>query len=238
MDGDDMAREHYKTHAEFNKRAEEKQESDKRMIREKECTGCGELKGLEKFSKQKRGKCGRDSKCKECNKAYREDNKERAKAHAKAYREANKEKSKDRMKDYYEANKERIKARHEAYKAERIEKLKQIIKPNTDKKWIYLFECGIYNKIGISNDPLRRIKEVSKETGFEVKLLAIAKAYHGRTIDTEQIIQHELSSLNIPIPYKYNVISREWFFGDTEKMIEIISEYAELKMFCHVPLSF
>ena len=162
-------------------------------------------------------------------KVYYEANKEKIVEQKKAYNEANKEK----IKAYREANKEKMKAYDKAYreanKEEHIEELKQIIKPNTDEKWIYVLQCGVYNKIGISNDPLRRIPELEKKTGLEIKLLYLAKANHGRTIDTETIIHHDLKHINIPIPYKTKQVSREWFYGDLSEMLEVISKYAEVK---------
>ena len=177
-------------------------------------------------------------------KAYYKANKEKTKARQKAYYEANKEKmnaqqkayneaNKDKIKAYYEANKEKMKAYYEAYykanKVEHIEELKQIIEPNTDDQWIYVLQCGVYNKIGISNDPLRRIPELEKKTGLGIKLLYLAKARHGRTVHTETIIHHDLKHINIPIPYKTKQVSREWFYGDLSEMLEVISKYAEVK---------
>ena len=63
-------------------------------------------------------------------------------------------------------------------------------------------------------------------------MIYLAKANYGRTIDTEQIIHHELSSLNVPMPYANgkheNHVSREWFFGSLDKMVEIVSQYATI----------
>ena len=225
----------------------------------KQCSKCEELKSLDEFGKAKRGKDGLRGECKLCiaekykawceankdklaekRKAYNEANKDRSKA----YREANKENISERMKAYNEANKEKKKAYYEANKdklaeimkayyeenrSKRIEELKQIIKPNTDDEWIYVLQCGLYNKIGISKDPLRRIPEIEKETGFDVELIYLAKANHGRTTDTEAIIHHDLNHLNIPIPYKSKIVSREWFYGDLSEMVEVISRYCEIE---------
>jgi hypothetical protein len=240
----------------------------------KNCSKCGEEKGLSEFGKDKRNKDGLLGQCRVCvaekrkaySKAYYEANKEKKKASSKAYyeanrenqkayREANKEKLKKRRKTHYETNKEKIvenqkayneankekrkayneanreniKAYREASRKKRIEELKQIIEPNTDDKWIYILQCGLYNKIGISNDPLRRIPELEKKTGFEIKLLYLAKANYGRTVDTERVIHHDLKEFNIPIPYKTKGVSREWFYGDLEHFIEVISKYCEVE---------
>ncbi len=170
------------------------------------------------------------NKIKAKNKTYYEANKDKIKA----YYEANKDKIKDRRKDYHEANKDNIKAREKAYKSakrnERIEQLKQIIEQNTDGKWIYIMECGIYHKIGISNDPLRRVEEIENRTQAPTKIIYLAKANYGRTIDTEQIIHHELKCFNIPMPYAgSDTTSREWFYGSIDKMVEIVGQYAKLE---------
>lgn len=229
----------------------------------KTCTKCGIEKERGEFSKDKSKKDGLYSLCKTCGKAYYEANKEkvaergriyhetnkdRIAERGRIYREANKDRIAERMKSYNEANKDKRKAYHEANKdkiakrkkvyreirrREHIEQLKQVIEPNTDGKWIYVMQCGIYNKIGISDNPLRRVEEVEKRTQAPTEILYLAKANYGRTIDTEQIIHYELSSLNVPMPYAKgrhkDHISREWFFGSLDKMIEIVSEYAEVE---------
>lgn len=177
-------------------------------------------------------------------KAYREANRDKIKARNKAYKEANKNKvkarmrtyresNKDKIKDYRESNKDKAKAYREAKRNERIEQLKQIIEPNTDGKWIYIMECGIYHKIGISNDPLRRVEEIEDRTQAPTHIIYLAKANYGRTIDTEQIIHHELNCFNVPMPYingkHENHVSKEWFYGSIDKMVEIVGQYAKLE---------
>jgi hypothetical protein len=91
-------------------------------------------------------------------------------------------------------------------------------------------ECGAYYKIGISDDPIRRLEQVEGYTKAPTKLLLIAKANKGRTIDTETVIHHELNCYNVPMPYKdSNTVSREWFFGSIDKIIEVVSRYAEVR---------
>jgi len=168
----------------------------------KNCTKCGEVKSLGEFNKNKNTKDGLNSQCKACQKAY------------------------------YEANKGKLAAYRESKRNEHIQQLKQIIEPNTDGKWIYIMQCGIYNKIGISSDPLLRVKYIENRTQAPTELIYLAKANYGRTVDTEQIIHHELSSLNVPMPYANgrheNHVSKEWFFGSVDKMVEIVSQYATI----------
>jgi hypothetical protein len=75
----------------------------------KKCSKCGELKPISEFYKNKGGKYGVRSECKECKancaKEYYENNKE----HIKEYRENNKEHIKEYQKEYCETNKEQLK---------------------------------------------------------------------------------------------------------------------------------
>ena len=210
----------------------------------KKCSKCEGLKSLDEFGKNKANKDSLRGKCKLCiavqRKDYREANKDKIKAYReankdnnKAWREENKDKIAERMKTYNKANEEKNAARKRAYnesiRSKHIEELKQIIEPHTDDEWIYVLQCGLYHKIGLSKDPLRRVSKIEKETGFDVKLLYLAKANYGRTTDTETIIHHELKRLNIPIPYKSKIVSREWFYGELSEMVEVISRYCEIE---------
>ena len=74
----------------------------------KKCTNCGTLKPISEFYKNKDGKYGVGSWCKECakehNKKYRENNKEDIKERDKKWRENNKEHIKERSKKYNKNN--------------------------------------------------------------------------------------------------------------------------------------
>ena len=165
---------------------------------------------------------------------YQKANKEEIAEKKRVYHKVNKTKIAERNKAYYEKNKEEIDERTKVYREakrnKRIEQLKQIIEPNTDGKWIYIMQCGIYNKIGMSGDPLRRVEEIENQTQSPTEIIYLAKANYGRTIDAEQIIHHELSSLNVPMPYangeRQDHVSKEWFYGSLDKMVEIVSQYA------------
>ena len=77
----------------------------------KKCTKCGEwlvaCKG--NFSKGKNYKFGLSSRCKICDKKYREKNKEHYKKYNEKYYQANKENIKCNVKKYREENKDKIK---------------------------------------------------------------------------------------------------------------------------------
>ena len=93
----------------------------------KTCTKCGkELPATaEYFSKDKRIKCGLAAKCKDCNRMWKEENKERIKQYKKKYREENKEMLSEQKKAYYEQNKEHIKQYKKKYYEENKEMLSE-----------------------------------------------------------------------------------------------------------------
>lgn len=86
----------------------------------KVCTRCKKIliANERNFSKKKNGKYGLCSRCKKCDKKYREDNKE----HIKRYKEEYKKDNPDYNKKYYENNKEEILKRHKEYRENNKEK--------------------------------------------------------------------------------------------------------------------
>ena len=74
------------------------------------CTKCDEEKPLDQFSKQKRGKCGRTSRCKSCEaergRVYEKENRDRVNA---------------RKRSYYANNKDTLKAYKESWKEENLD---------------------------------------------------------------------------------------------------------------------
>lgn len=78
----------------------------------KTCTKCKETKQAAGFYKQKDGKYGLASRCKDCHndtvRRYREANKEKIAERDRRYKEANKEKVAEYQRRYKEANKERL----------------------------------------------------------------------------------------------------------------------------------
>jgi hypothetical protein len=165
---------------------------------------------------------------------YREINKKHIVETKKLYREKNKETAKQYAKNYLIENKDRLLKYKKKYylnkKCERVELLKKIIKPNSDNGWIYIMECGVFYKIGISEDPIKRVKEIERATQAPTSILFLCRANYGRTVDTETIIHHELNSLNISMPYKgLRNISREWFYGSINNIIGVVSSYCSIE---------
>ena len=75
---------------------------------EKKCTKCGEVKSLDDFSNAKHGKNGKASRCKDCDKEYYKNNREKLIKNAKAYSFKNKEKIVEYKKDYFQKNKDEL----------------------------------------------------------------------------------------------------------------------------------
>ena len=103
----------------------------------KRCSKCEEEKPLEEFHKHKRSKDGRRSSCKECQKQWRENNKEKRREYNKQYREKNREKILEQKKQYYDNNKEKILEQQKQYydnnKEKIIEQKKQYHENNREK---------------------------------------------------------------------------------------------------------
>ena len=104
----------------------------------KKCSKCGELKPLEMFSKNSQSKDGLRSECKECNKKYNAEQKEKRKEWWQKYKETHKEdiekyraehaeEHKVKSREYYYGHKEECNERsrkyHSAHKEEAKEKM-------------------------------------------------------------------------------------------------------------------
>ena len=74
----------------------------------KKCTKCGEVKSLDDFCNAKHGKNGKASRCKDCDKEYYKNNREKLIKNAKAYSFKNKEKIVEYRKDYFQKNKDEL----------------------------------------------------------------------------------------------------------------------------------
>lgn len=92
----------------------------------KACTKCVELKPLEEFSPQPRGRYGRRSECKICRAAtqasYGKANPEKISATQAAYQKSNPEKRSASFAAYYQANVKKMRARATAYQKANAEK--------------------------------------------------------------------------------------------------------------------
>jgi hypothetical protein len=101
----------------------------------KKCTKCKLEKPFEDFTKQKTGKNGLRSNCKQCIKKYEKENKEYYKEYQKKWQEENKE----YVKKYEQENKEKIKERTKNWYQKNKEKIKQHRKENKEHFKEYMF---------------------------------------------------------------------------------------------------
>jgi hypothetical protein len=161
----------------------------------KTCSRCDEEKSLDEFSRDKRGKYGRDCRCKLCMRKYRQDNKEKMAARfkqyyqknrkkiierSKRYRQDNKEKRAAYLKQYEQNNKEKLSEYHRQYRQANKEKKRQYYQDNEEYRTRRKLSCGLR----------RSLKNVGK-----TKKAASALSYIGCTIE---FMQEHLNSTKKP----------------------------------------
>jgi hypothetical protein len=88
---------------------------------EKKCSKCGEVKSADEFNKDAGSKDGKQNRCKACEKAWRQANKE----WFAQYYQANKEKICEREKARYQANKEEISEQKKVYRQANKEEISE-----------------------------------------------------------------------------------------------------------------
>ena len=74
----------------------------------KRCSGCGEVKGVEAFSRDSARKDGLQTQCKACKRRYYEENREAVLDQHRRYYEENREAELENKRRYYEENREAI----------------------------------------------------------------------------------------------------------------------------------
>ena len=104
------------------------------MTKEKKCTGCGEVKGLECFSKNKNTRDGLQSWCKVCKKGYARKWRNENKEYLKDYYQENKEHLKECNRKYHQENKEYRKECNRKYRQENKEYFKDYYQENKEYK--------------------------------------------------------------------------------------------------------
>jgi hypothetical protein len=97
------------------------------------CIACGENKDLIYFTKNKLSKDGCNNECKDCNKKYREKNKEKIKEQKKKHYEKNKDKISNQSKKYYQENKDKIKETVKEWRCSNKGKIKKYQKKHYEK---------------------------------------------------------------------------------------------------------
>ena len=99
-------------------------------MQSKRCYACREVKPVEWFNRNRSRKDGRDSRCRECCRAYRKANREKIADRERAYREANRELISEQKRAYYEANRGKLVEYQRAYR----EANRELIEKRADKR--------------------------------------------------------------------------------------------------------
>ena len=199
----------------------------------KMCRKCGEVKHISKFSKQKQGKYGVQSKCKSCKKEYNrnyyENNKETILEHQKQYYENNKETILEQRKQYYENNKETIAEQRKQY---RESPQGQVVKFNASNRR--------RSKLANQSNDINKDQwlEMMKFFGFRCAYSGISLSKNIRSID--HIVALDNGGLNeiwncVPMLKNYNSSKRtqdmeEWYKKQdfySEERLQKIYEWQE-----------
>ena len=90
----------------------------------KRCSGCGEVKGVESFSRDRSRKDGLQPRCKACVRRYYEENREAILESNRRYREENREAERERNRRYREENREAIRDHFRRYREENREAIR------------------------------------------------------------------------------------------------------------------
>ena len=101
---------------------------------------------------------------------------------------------------------------------------------SVDHKYLYIMKWGEMLKVGMSNDPVRRLGEVQLELDDTVKLLAVCSPYAGRTVDNESLAHYDLRAFSTPVTYKSGTVSREWFSAGFDVVLSILEQYGDMEL--------
>ncbi len=159
----------------------------------KTCYKCKTEKPLDEFNKCSRSKDGKQQKCKECQREWRQKNKDSIKARKKEYWKKNKEvikgkrkeyfkeynlKNKEKQKKYREENKDRKKETDKKYRLKNQDKLKEKKKEYYNKNKVSILEKQKewrQEKKEIKKQRDKKYREKNKE-----KLIAKKKEYYNK----------------------------------------------------------
>jgi hypothetical protein len=222
----------------------------------KQCTKCKEVKELTEFAKQTSNKNGLQSKCKDCDKAYYQVNKDKIKAYkqayyqvnkdkAKAYREENKDRkaawnktyykiNKDKrrayLKAYREANRDKIKTKNQEWKEANRENIKAYREANKDK---IKQKHRLYMRERKQTDDLFRLKNVLRQR----TCLAFKRQGYAKNTKTQQMlgVDYEVAKAHIERQFKKGMSwsnHGEWHIDHIIPLASAKTE-AELIKLCH-----
>lgn len=187
------------------------------------CTKCGTLKRFEKFNKQKTGKYGVTSKCKECQNKYKRTYYQNNKEYKKKYYENNK----DKIKEYYQNNKNEIKKYYQNNKEHIKEKVKEYQKNNKDK---------IKENKKIRNHKRRTLKQNSggsytvEQWNESLKYFNNKCAYSGKPM--EQVsVEHIIPITKGGTSYIWNIVPCEAILNYSKQDKDLLEWYKEQEFY-------
>lgn len=98
----------------------------------KRCSGCGVVKSVESFSRDRSKKDGLQSRCKACNGRYHAENREAKRDYDRRYREGNREARRDYSRRYQEENREAVRRYREENREEISERNRRYREENRE----------------------------------------------------------------------------------------------------------
>jgi len=158
----------------------------------KTCSKCKIEKDYLFFNKDKGKKDGFHSKCRSCEKKYKQDNKEKIREKRKEYQKANKEYLKEYKKEWNQSNKENIKKYNKEYRQANKQKIKKYNKDNKEnikkrlKEWREANRENLakYQKERRQSEPLFKMKcNLRKRT-----YLAFKNKGYSKNTKTQEIL--------------------------------------------------
>lgn len=121
---------------------------------EKECTKCGEVKPLDDYRLQPKGKFGRHSICRLCEakhrNRYRAENPEKRREGDRVYREKNREKRLEQSRRYREENREYLKVRTSGAQSE-SQRLSLLFADRKEESWTETEDEFLLSDHGMTN---------------------------------------------------------------------------------------
>ena len=179
----------------------------------KKCTECGRwlVASTVNFHKQKTGKYGLRSGCKECIKQYYEANKdkilEQIKQHGKQYYEANRDKVLEQHKKYRETNRDKVlEHQRQYYKANKGKLLERHKRYNKE-----YYQSPQGQVVKFNGDQRRRIKEERQGDGItKDQWLEMMNFFDFRCAYSGEILSKKTRSIDHVVPLNSNGDNMIW----------------------------
>ena len=134
----------------------------------KRCSKCGEMKGVESFSRNRSRRDGLDHRCKACQRRYREENREKILERKRLHYEENREKILEYSRRYREENREvereRRRRRYEENREAELEYRRRYCEENREAEREYHRQYCEENRGVLNEIKKRRQKKINEAT--------------------------------------------------------------------------